>query len=430
MRLKHQARRIVWTAAAVTLATAFCAVPSPAHAATNSGSDSRPIPTQVFRADAPFYQKLPNDTPKAVNSDQLLAAFKRQTEEYYGTPDQPTLDVNYVKFAPALYAARNSDPAYDIIMWNCQGKTEPNWAAEVEAQLKNVHIPADMIPDQSSDSSISIYNEDSNEVVDLWQTRRNAEGQWEACWGGRITDAKNSIGQFQEGYGASASGIAQLAYTIRHQELVNGEINHVINVALPEIAPWPAMSWPANRTDGHFAGGTALTMGQMMRLPADLDIDALNLSPAAHTIAKAAQQYGIMVTESAGSVTIPAENYISLAEGNNHYGQIFRGRWAAEEMLGDPNRGEGSFPINQLEVLPLDYKAPLNNPGPTGPPPTDNPRLPSTAEPTVSTPAPTATAEPTPPASSQRWILPVGAGVLVLVIGAAFVVAKSRRRGA
>ncbi|MDO5681547.1 MAG: hypothetical protein Q4G46_01790 [Propionibacteriaceae bacterium] len=422
---------MVCATASVGLALAFSVVPGSADAATNSGSDSRPIPTQVFREDSPFYQKLPDDTPKANNSDQLKAAFKRQAEQYYGSPGEPNIGVNYSEFAPALYISRNSDPVFDIKMWNCQEKTDPNWAAEVSEMLKGVHIPADMIPDQSSDGSVSIYNEDTGVVVDMWQTRKNPQGQWEACWGGKIDNAKESIGTFPDGYGASASGLSQLAYTIRHQEMVNGEINHIIAVGLPEITAWPAANWPANRTDGSYTG-VAITMGQIMRLPADLDIDAMKLSPAARTIAKAAQDYGIMLTETSGSVSIGAENYISLQ--SNSYEEVFRGRWPNLEMAGDPARGEVPFPVDQLEFLPLGYRAPLNNTGPKGPPPTGNPNLPTpeatpTAEP--ADPTPTAEApEEDGESSGVSWVLPVVGLAVLLAAGGAFALVKTRGRGA
>lgn len=429
MRPKHHIGRILGATAALALAATLSVTTSPAHAVTDSGTDSRPMPTQVFQEDAPFYQKLPDDTPVAHNSDALVAAFKRQTEQYYGSPDRPNLDVNYSEFAPALYVARESDPSYDIVMWNCQEKTEPNWADEVSEQLKGINIPADMIPDQSSDGSVSIYNEDTGSVTDLWQTRKNADGQWEACWGGKIENAQESIGQFEPGYGASASGLAQLAYVIRHQELVNGQINHVINVGLPEITAWPATSWPANRTDGSHTE-LAITMGQMMRLPADLDLDELNLSPAARTIAQAAQDYGIMLTETSGSVSIGAENYISLKE--DRYEEVFRGRWASLEMQGDPERNEDPFPIDQLEMLPIDYKAPLNNTGPKGPPPTDQASLPPVdpSEPSdpdsSATPAPDTDAE----ATSTAWVIPVGAVIVIAAGAATIVLARRRGRGA
>lgn len=414
LRFTESARRKVRVWGAASLVIALCAMPNTAFAATNSGTDSRPMPTQIFHETSPFYQKLPDDTPVAPDSAELSAAFKRQTIQYYGTPETPNLDVNFSNFAPALYVSRNSDPAYDIVMWNCQGKTDPNWADEISEQLKGIHIPADMIPDQSADGSVSIFNEDDGTVTDLWQVRKNGD-QWEACWGGKILNAAESIGAFEPGYGASASGLAQSAYVIRHQELVNGKINHVINVGLPEIKAWPAWSWPANRTDGGHTG-TALTIGQILRLPADLDIDSLNLSPAARTIAIAAQEYGIMVTETSGSVSIGAENYIGLKD--DRYDEVFRGRWASQEMLGDPARGEQAFPIDQLEVLPIDYRAPLNNPGPKGPPPT-NP----------------ADVTEAPSTDGEDRISPIAitGGVVAVVLlagGVAYIIVRNRRRGA
>ncbi|WP_432558151.1 hypothetical protein [Granulicoccus sp. GXG6511] len=387
------------------------------------------MPTQVFREDSPLYQVLPDDTPVAPDSDELLTEFRRQMVQYYGSPEAPSMDVNYHNYAPALYVARNSDPVHDIIMWNCQNKPD-NWDDEVSQQLSGIHIPADMIPDQSLDGSVSIYNEDQDTVTDMWRVRKNDQDQWEACWGGTITNAKESMGAFDPSFGASASGLAQVGYTIRQQELLNGQINHVLGIGIPEIKLAPAVSWPASRTDGKHAG-VALTMGQRMRLPADLDIASLNLSPAARAIAQAAQDYGIMVTETSGSVGLGAENFVGLKE--DRYEEIFRGRWATQEMLGDPAQGEGAFPFDKLEVLPVDYRPPLNNPGPKGPPPTDLPR-PTDPTPTPGQPQPEPTEAPDEGSESTGLIVAAavgGLGLLALIgVAVRFFVIRSRQSGA
>lgn len=114
----------------------------------------------------------------------------------------------------------------------------------------------------------------------------------------------------------------------------------MISLAIP-LTKKGTESWPANRTDGNKAG-TQLAIGQMLRLPARLNLDAMKLSPTARTIARAAQEYGIIVTDTSGSVAFSAENPIALA--TNRYDTIFRGRWAFREMLGDKSRREVAFP--------------------------------------------------------------------------------------
>jgi hypothetical protein len=61
--------------------TAVCAlalllpVSRSASAVSQSGTDSRPAPSRVFAASAPFYQKLPDRTPAASKSKKLVAGL-------------------------------------------------------------------------------------------------------------------------------------------------------------------------------------------------------------------------------------------------------------------------------------------------------------------------------------------------------------------
>ncbi|MFT3944483.1 MAG: LamG domain-containing protein [Ancrocorticia sp.] len=363
--------------AALSAAVLALSSPLPAAAASNSGTDSRPVSSRIFASDSPFYQKLPANTPAASDSKALVASLKAQAHKYYGTPTTPNVTVNTTKFSPPLYVARNSDPVYDITAWNCQSHTA-SVAKYLNAELMNVHIPSDLVPDDSSDGSVSIYNPDSKEIVELWKARKNGN-KWEACWGGKITETDKSLGSFKGTFGAAASGLSFWGTMIREQELRNGRIDHVVSLAIPHTKKG-SISWPAVRTDG-WMNGTELSIGQMLRLPASLDIDSMKLSPTAKTIAKAAQEYGIMVTDTSGAVSFTAENPISLKTDN--YDSIFRGRWSSQEMAGDVSKGEVGFPLDKLVALPMNYRAPVNAdttpPKPSVPPvaPDSSPSKPS-----------------------------------------------------
>ena len=348
--------RTCLTAAGV-LALLLAPLP-PAQAKSASGSDSRPYPARVFAATSPLYQKLPAATPAASDSAALVRSLNVQAHKYYGTEAMANVNINTNRFSPALYVARNSDPVYDITGWNCQRKSA-GWDGGLNSQLRKVHVPADLLPDPSTDGSVAIYNVDTREVVELWKAQK-VNGRWQACWGGRIARADLSRGTFGNYYGVSASGLSLWGMTIRQKELLKGRIDHVINLAIP-LTRRNTISWPANRTDGNSAG-TQLAIGQMLRLPASLNLATLKLSPAALTVARAAQEYGVIISDTSGSVAFAAENPIALAD--NEYAAIFRGRWPYYEMAGDKARGERAFPLDKLVALPLDYQvAPASSGG-------------------------------------------------------------------
>lgn len=409
-------RRLVAATAAATCLVILSTLGNPAPSAV--AAQTQAFPTRLLHPDAPYYQKLPRTTPVASDSQALVGDLVRQAETYYGSPGNPTIDVNYHRFGPTMYVTRNSDPLVNFGTENCQGKG-PGWDTELKANhLSRIRIPSHAQPDNSSDGSMVLYNTDTDELTETWVTKKHANGTWTACWGGTLRNASKSVtGAFTVPYGTSASGLPLAATIMRAEELRNRRIDHVINLGIPHVKAWPATTWPATRTDGG-TQGRAFTMGQMLRLPADLNIDALNLSPSARTIAKAAQEYGIMITESSGSVTFGAQNPASLQ--SDPYPEIFRGRWAIQEMLGDPARGEGRFPLDKLQVLPLGYRVPAGGGNPTTPPsptptqttkPTQTPSTSPTPKPTpTSTSSPTASPSPTAAPGQVVRRLDAGAG--------------------
>lgn len=334
-------------------ATLLAAVAPSASAATTSGTDTRTAPARIFSTASPFYQKLPDSTPADPASATLVASLKNQAHTFYGTATAANVGVNTVRYTPPLYIARNTDPLYDVTLWSCQASSGSH-AAMFNERFRDVRIPADALPDPSDDGSLAVYNADARELVELWKARK-VSGQWQACWGGRIQDADSSLGIHEATWGTSASGTALWPTTIRAEELRNGRIDHVIGLSIPYTKAG-TFSWPAIRTDG-WKSGAELSIGQLLRLPASLDLSAMKLSPLARTIAKAAQEYGIMITDTSGSVAFAAENAVGLAA--NPYPELFRNRYAFQELQASAALGEEAFPLDRLVALPIDYRVPV-----------------------------------------------------------------------
>lgn len=385
----------------------------------------------VFSYDSPFYRALPDDTPVAEDSEALVASLYQQGVDHYGMPDSPSLTINVYQWTAPLFVADTADPQHDIRPWNCQNK-DPGWDVELAQMLRGVHLPPEFVPDDTSDGNVSVYNPDTGQLVELWQARQAPDGAWEACWGGTIEDASQSQGSFPVPYGAAAGGLAMWGYTIRQQELLDGDINHVVGLGIPKVKR-DVISWPAVRTDGR-AEGSELAMGQMLRLPARFDLDSLNLSPSARAVAQAAQDYGIIVTDTSGALAFAGEHVSGLDD--VRYAEIFRGRYSVEEMAGDPARGEDPFPLDQLVALPVDFGKDLVVPAPAPAPapepePAEQPEPEATPQSSPDVPAPSlATAGTGAEGAGTQglglswWTVGVAA---VLALGAA--VAAGLRRG-
>ena len=328
-----------------------------ASAATLSGTDTRPVSSRILSPASPFYQKLPADAPAATDSTALVTSLNSQAHTFYGTATDANVGLNTVTHTPPMYVARSTDPLQDVTSWSCQAHSG-YLATMFNEAMQDINIPADAVADASDDGGLTIYNADTKQLVELWKARK-VDGQWQACWGGRLNDASQSMGVFSGTWGMSASGMAMWATTIRASEIAQGRIDHVIGMSIPFTKS--TISSPAVRTDG-WRTGTELSIGQMLRLPASVDIDAMTLSPLARTIAKAAQEYGIIITDTGGSVAFSAENAHGMA--TNPYPELFRNRYAFQELQARPGLGEAAFPLEQLVALPMDYRVAVATPAP------------------------------------------------------------------
>jgi hypothetical protein len=125
----------------------------------------------------------------------------------------------------------------------------------------------------------------------------------------------------------------------------------VIGIALVDLEAWNVFSWPANRSDGYNPGNAAnrIPEGTRFRLDPSVNVDTLNIKPAAKIIAKAAQKYGFVVWDKAGSISLRAQNvqsYTSMGQANP-YPALFSN--TAEYAVLD------GFPWDKLQFLPKDY---------------------------------------------------------------------------
>ena len=161
-------------------------------------------------------------------------------------------------------------------------------------------------------------------------------------------------GIFQRSYGTTATGLPFISGQITAEELTRGEIKHAIGIALVDVEKASIFSWPANRSDGYNPNNVPnrIAEGQRFRLDPNVNVDALSMSKAGKIIAKAAQKYGFIVWDKAGSVSIRAQNADSytLLGKPNPYPALYQ-YIAGYEVL-------NGFPWDKLQFLPMNYGRP------------------------------------------------------------------------
>lgn len=236
-----------------------------------------------------------------------------------------------------------------MVQWSCQGYLDPGlvqqWAA--------VPIPPHAQPADGTDAEMTIYQPSSDSMWEFWRARQ-VDGQWQACWGGKMTGVSKNPGIWQRRYGVAASGLPFAPGQVTVKELNEGVIRHVIGIALVDAERAPVFSWPANRSDGYNPGNAAnrIPEGLRFRLDPSVNVDALNISPIAKMIARAGQVYGFVVWDKAGAISLRFENpkVYTLVGDPNPYAAIFNGTPSYAALNG--------IPWDRLQFLPMNYGEP------------------------------------------------------------------------
>ncbi len=251
--------------------------------------------------------------------------------------------------APIVWANRTT-PRYDVRFTDCQHKGHtPKGLTGKGGVFTAVPIPSYASAAPGRDAHLTVWEPDTDQVWDFWHMQKTSAG-WQACWGGRIDKLSKSAGYFPNGFGASASGALVAAGAITVRDVRAGHIDHALSLAIRDYAGWKNWSFPAQRSDGSASSGSRILMGTRFRLPASVDINRLGLTPIGKMIARAAQEYGFIVTDKSGVVAVTAQSGATMAV-QNHSADP----WSA--LLGSTKSYQvmANFPWNRLQALPKDY---------------------------------------------------------------------------
>jgi hypothetical protein len=333
---------------AISLAVALCAVPALAGQGGVAYGEGRP--DNWFSPTGPWNTRLPASVPLASNSAAIVANIAQDQANFFGIWGLNTDSYS----TPLFYVGRNT-PVQTWTYSDCQNL--PQLAPVLAPSLQDVPTPANLFASQGTDEVTTIYQPSTDTFWDFWRAEKDASGHWSACWGGKIRHYRENPGIFSNPLGASASGLPLAAGLIRISELQHGYIDHAIILVVPRTQA-NCFSWPANRDDGNTAGSDIPCEGQRFRLNPSFDVSTL-YSPAAQIIARAMQQYGVILTDHGGAVVSYAEDprlYETTHGGVNPYP-------ALEDPLNLLTPDERSavltqIPISQLQALPLNYGQP------------------------------------------------------------------------
>lgn len=273
-----------------------------------------------------WHQPVPADAPV----DPRSAEYVRQLMVGKDKPtEKPVVSVN--GYSIPVYEAAPGTRRYRVTAG--EDFVSGGWT------LPAVPIPEAATPDSRDDGHLVVVDRSAGCVYELWQARPEGEN-WTASW---INAAPaDGTGAYPDGLSARGTGLSAAAGLIWPQELAAGRIDHALLFA----TPWTrrdAVVPPATTSDGRIGPDIAsLPAGARLRLDPSVDVDALGLTPEQRTIAVALQQYGMILGDTSGGLTLYAaapQSYLTFP---------YPAAWA-NDVWADVS----AIPFDRMQVLAL-----------------------------------------------------------------------------
>jgi hypothetical protein len=248
---------------------------------------------------------------------------------------QNGLWLGFDQYTPPVYFADARTAVLDVTITS-------SWAPV--QQWPDVPIPHYALPGCGDDNFMIVIDVVNNRAFDFWQATPTDDGSWSASW-----MAEYALDSPGTGVGIRAAQFPLAAGLIWPHELDAGHIDHALVFGYSFVRSG-ILTAPASATDGAFDDPAALPMGARVQLDPTLDLDTLGLTPHERAIARALQEYGMILGDSAGSIALTLVHPYSFA-GNPYEG-----------LLPDSVAIEGGtllerIPVDHFRVLRMNVQA-------------------------------------------------------------------------
>ena len=168
-----------------------------------------------------------------------------------------------------------------------------------------VPIPEGAKPDLEDDAHFCVVDWNRMLAWDMWGLKQREDGKWESKTGMMFRlDGDGVFNADELGYvddesvhfhGPSrAAGVPAAAGLVRYDEVMNGKIEHKLSCAT-RFAAAQVHVYPASWTDGYVEGG--IPEGAVIQLDPNLDLSLFELTSEELVIAKALQEYGMVIVD-------------------------------------------------------------------------------------------------------------------------------------
>lgn len=209
-----------------------------------------------------------------------------------------------------VYFADENTPRWDIpcLINKCTIASSDQNVIRTDMVL-TVPVPENAQPGEDTDGRMIVIDTVTHTEYDLVHARRTAAG-WEA---GTVSVYNILWDATPVMHSSRGSGIPGYAGLLRPWEIRQGQIEHALAFGYTEPALEKCV-FPASKTDGDSTLPFAIPEGARLQLDPSLteaDFDQMGLNRAGKIIARALQEYGMILVDHSGSFKIYVEDLIN-----------------------------------------------------------------------------------------------------------------------
>jgi hypothetical protein len=283
----------------------------PAMASANPAA-----PRRFFSADSFWNQKIPADAVTHPKSDYWISLLKtdQTCKPFIINIDSYTIPVYEVDEKTPRQVVKPLSSMPDAAEGRPEGEGVKHIHQHPSFQGQPVPIPENLAPSPGTDQHVAIVDYAAGKMWDMWYVKRLPDGSW-ASNTGMITDingpgvyTREQVYPYGDGRYVGpgrAAGVPVAAGLIMHHEVKAGAIEHKLAGAVRFVAHGEYIFPPAWSIDGAFPGG--IPEGAIIQLDPKLDLSRFDLTPEERVIARAMQEYGIVIVDFAGASVVYAE---------------------------------------------------------------------------------------------------------------------------
>jgi hypothetical protein len=210
-------------------------------------------------------------------------------------------------YAKPVYKVSQSTPRKSVIVSGWYSNVINNGATLIRQRevTLTIPIPDKALPAKGTDSNIILWNPKTGDEWGFWQAKPQRDGKWIVRNGYHYNTKWKGVPPV--GFLSRGAGLPYLAGLIRPWELEQGRIEHAIAFAVNYPSRFHV--YPATKSDGKGLIPD-LPSGARLQLDPSLtekDFQAWGLSREGQVIAKALQEYGMILANGGGHPKISIE---------------------------------------------------------------------------------------------------------------------------